>query len=139
MPRLGALSLLTLALALGACSASDRITAVGGGSLVGTWSLQTINNTSLPFLLAQSGSDTLELLSDVIIAANGGTFADTTLVRSTVSGAVTMDTIPNTGLYVLAGSTATLTFDSDQSVAQGTLGGNRLIFNGSGVNLVYTR
>ena len=138
MSRLAALSLLSLALALGACSA-DRTTGIAGGSLVGTWSLQSINNITLPYLLAQSGANKLELMSDVIDAADGGSFTDATIVRSTLSGAVTMDTIPNTGSYALAGSTATFTFDSDSSVAHGTLSGNRLTLNDSGVNLLYTR
>ncbi len=138
MSRLIRLSALTLAVALAAC-ATDKTTGPTGGTLVGTWRLQSINNVALPFLLAQSGTNTLELMSDAIAAVDGGTFTDSTVVRSTVSGAATIDTLSSTGRYVLNKATATFTFDSDSSVATGTLNGSRLTLNESGVALVYTR
>ncbi len=137
MRRPAALLVLTLTLVLGACAA-DRSTGPNQ-SMTGTWNLQSVNGGILPYLLAQSGNDTLVLLSDVIVADGGGTFTDQTIIQSTVSGAMTTDTIPDGGKYVVTGSTATLTFASDSSTASGTINGNRMALTTSGVSLVYTR
>ncbi len=137
MRRRAALLLLSLAVMLGACAA-DRSTGPSQ-TFTGTWSLHSVNGLTLPYLLAQSGNDTLELLSDVITAADGGTFADVTIIRSTVAGAVTTDTVPDAGSYVVTGSSATLTFNSDSSKATGTIGAHQMTLMNSGVSLIYTR
>lgn len=138
MRRVAAVLVLSLAVTAGACGdIGTRPTQ----SLAGTWSLQTVNGSGLPFLVgtSASGTDSLQVLGDVITASGAGTFTDVTIVRSTVSGQVTTDSIPDAGTYTLIGSSASLRFASDGSTISGQLSGNTLsLSSGNGV-LVYKR
>ena len=58
---------LLLALAAGACSSDSNGPDV---SVVGTWQLQTVNGQALPYVVAQSGSDKIEVTSDVLPRAD---------------------------------------------------------------------
>ena len=55
-------------------------------SVVGTWNLQTVNGSALPYLVPQTDFEAVELLSDVLTAAANGTFAQMTRFRVTQDG-----------------------------------------------------
>ncbi len=136
MRRLAAVLVLAFAVAPAACS--DPGTSPSQ-SMMGRWSLQTVNGLALPFTLALQGTDSLQVLGDIITATKTGQFADTTIIRSTVSGKVTTDTIPDVGTYSMFGSTVSLTFLSDSTTTTGRLSGNTLNMGSGGTTLVYTR
>jgi hypothetical protein len=126
---------LVLSFVLAACG-SDSSTEPS--SIVGTWTLQTINGSPLPFVVAQSGSDKEEVLSEVVTLSAGGTFTESSTLRLTVSGTVTTQSFPETGTYTVSGSTLTLR-SSDGSTGTATWSGNTLTGSAEGFVFVYKR
>ena len=124
---------LVLAFALAACSSSTAPT-----SIAGTWTLQTINGASLPFVIAQSGSDKSEILADVITLTGAGTYTETTTFRVTLSGVATTQSIPDGGTYTVSGSTLTIHPD-DGSTGTATWSGNTITAAVEGFTFVYKR
>src|SRR5262245_11851535 len=97
--------LAALALSPAVACAGDSSTAPPAEQLAGTWTLQTVNGAPLPFVIVQSATNTLEVLSDVCVIASTGSFTHTTTFRSTSDGVVTTESIPDTGSYTLSGTT----------------------------------
>ena len=99
---------LVLSFVLAACG-SDSSTEPS--AIVGTWTLQTINGSALPFVLEQSATEKSEILSEVVTISAGGTFTESTTLRSTVNGTVTTQSFPDGGTYTVSGSTLNLADD----------------------------
>ena len=130
---------LTAILISAAACSGDSTTAPTTVSVAGTWTLQTINGTNLPYVVAQSGSDKLEVVSDVLTAASTGSFTQTTTVRSTLSGQVSTQSIADAGSYTLNGTAVTFRFNSDGSTGTGSIAGNTLTVTEQGFAFVYRR
>jgi hypothetical protein len=124
-----------LALAL-ACGDSTGPTEA---SVAGTWNLQSINGTALPFVVAQTGTDKVEVTADVLTVTSSGSFTEITTIRTTQNGATTTQTIPDAGTYVLNGNNVTFQFQSDGSVGSGTVSGNTLTVSQAGLSLIYKK
>jgi methyl coenzyme M reductase beta subunit len=62
-----------------------------------------------------------------------------TTVKTTESGQVTTESIPDAGTYTQNGTAVTFTFNSDGSSGTGTLNGNTVTVASQGFSLVYTR
>jgi len=122
-----------------ACGGDDSPTAPTMASIAGTWNLQTVNGSALPFIVAQSGSDKIEVLGDAITVTATGSFTQLTQVRVTQGGQVSTQSIPDAGTYTLNGSAVTFTFNSDGSSGTGTLNGKSLTVTESGISLVYRK
>ena len=75
-------SLISLALVILVACGDDSTTAPTNDSVAGTWSLQSINGTGLPYVVFQIGADKVELVSDVVVAVASGAFTQTTVVRT---------------------------------------------------------
>src|SRR4051794_31957175 len=73
-------------------------------TIAGTWNLKSINGTPLPFTLAQTGTNKLELMSDVFVISGTGSFTQTTTLRSTTNGVPTTQSLADAGSYVLNGT-----------------------------------
>ena len=125
-----------LALAAAACSSDSSGPDV---SVVGTWQLQTVNGQALPYVVAQSGSDKIEVTSDVLTVAEGGAFTEITTIRVTSGGTVTTQSIPDAGSYSVNGTAVNFTFQSDGSSGTGTLSESTLTVATQGVSLVYKK
>ncbi len=139
MRRLAVVGMLACAAVLGACG-SDSVTSSVPASMAGSWTLQSINGMNLPVTVTQSSGDSFALVSDVITADSAGAFTELTLIETTVSGQMAMDTVADAGTYKLSGTSVSLTFMSDSSTATGTLAGNTLsLGNGVGGSMVYAR
>ena len=108
-------------------------------SVVGTWNLQTVNGSALPYLVPQTDFEAVELMSDVLTAAANGTFTQMTRFRVTQDGQAYPDSIPDAGSYALNGTAVTFTFDSDGSTGTGSLSGNTLTVAAEGFALVYKK
>jgi hypothetical protein len=106
---------------------------------VGTWTLETVNGNRLPFLLEQRGNDRVELISASLDLMASGTFSSTSAERSTVGGVTENQSYVDPGHFTLDGAVVTFTFDADASVSRGTIGGDVMTFNASGLLVVYRR
>ena len=126
-------------LLVGAACGGDSPTQPTSSSVAGTWSLQTINGTGLPYIVAQTGSDKVEVTSDVLTVVGSGSFTQITQVRVTQNGQVSTQSIPDAGSYVLNGTAVTFTFNSDGSSGTGSLSGNTLTIAEDGFAYVYRK
>jgi hypothetical protein len=110
------------------------------GNVVGTWELTTVNGAALPFTRVQTASPPyrLEILGDVIVANENGTWTGTTTVRENVNGTITSTSTPGAGTWSQAGETVTINYE-DTSSAKATISGDRIIFSQNGVIAVYER
>ena len=110
-------------------------------NVVGTWDLQTVNGSTLPFTLqfdAPSNSR-LEVVSDQYVVHEGGTYDETFTTRTTIGTNPPTDS-PQTdaGTWTVSGNKVNL-FASDGSPLTGTVNGDQITANISGFTLVYVR
>jgi hypothetical protein len=130
---------LFILLAAVACGGSDSPTAPTSASVAGTWNLQSINGSALPFVIAQTGANKAEVLSDVLSVVATGSFTQITTLRTTVNGVVTTQSAADAGSYSLNGTAATFTFNSDGSVGTGQVSGGTLTVTTTGLVYVYKK
>jgi hypothetical protein len=108
-------------------------------SAVGTWNLVTINGSPLPYTIrVVQPSYKLEILSDVFVAIQNGTFTETTTFRETENGNVIETTQPNDGIWSRNGNTVTVT-GSNGLPSTATISGDRITLSKSGFVSVYQR
>lgn len=122
---------------LAACG-SDSSTAPQQ-SIAGTWTLRTINGTSLPYIITQSGADKAELMSDAFTISGTGSFTQTSVIRYTTNGVATTQSSAEAGSYTINGTAVTLHFNSDGSTVTASWSGNTLTATAGGLVGVYGR
>ena len=127
-----------VALAVAVACGSDSTTQPTMASVAGTWSLQTVNGSPLPFTLTQTGTDKLELLSDVVTAEPNGTYTETVQFRTTVSGQTTTNSDTDSGTFTLNGTAVVLSSARTGSTT-GALSGNTLTLSDQGYVWVFTK
>lgn len=133
---LSALALSTLVV-LGACG-GDSSTAPTSSSMAGNWSLQTVNGANLPFTVYQSGTDQVDITSDVITFSASGSFTEATETRTTSNGQTTTQSDASAGTYVLSGTAITLTW-SDGSTGTASVSGTTMTATESGYAMVFKK
>lgn len=94
----------------------DSATQPAEASIVGTWDLRTINGSSLPFVLSQSGADKAEVMSDVATADDHGAYTEVTQFRTTLNGQATTQAFTDAGTYTVNGNAVTLRSGDGSSV-----------------------
>lgn len=124
---------------LSAAGCANDSTSPATQSIAGSWTLQSVNGSSMPFIVAQTGTNKTELLSDVIAISGTGSFTQTTSVRTTTNGVPTTQSVADAGSYTLNGSAITLHFNSDGSTGTGSWSGNTITTTDGGFALVYKR
>ena len=130
------------ALSLGASACQD--TTSPGAVLSGTYTLQSVDNYSLPVVYSQTASTTTEVIGGQIQINRDGTFTDVMTFRDTqyggVPGAPYNDSIY--GTWALSGNTLQF-YDSSNpnNTYYATVSGNQLVVSsfGSSSTLVYTK
>lgn len=132
------LMLALLAVSLLACGGGDSTGP--GGNIVGTWELTTVNGSGLPFTLVQVATPPyrVEILGDVYVFADNGTWTGTTTIREDDNGTITTTTEPNNGTWSQGGANLTVTF-SDGSTSPATISADRITFAEGGLTAVYER
>jgi hypothetical protein len=121
MLRLRSLTaILTAAVVLTACSDSPT---GGSGQIEGTYSIHTINGSSLPYTLFQFGNDKFEVLSGSMTLQANGTFTQTFSTRETEEGVTTTETSTSSGTWSRTGNTVVLASQGEQVTM--TWDGNR--------------
>ena len=107
---------------LGTCAlacGSEAATAPVVTSVVGTWTLTSLNGKPLPFVY-QASDPKLEVVSKQYVIASGGTFTTSFTLRGTeLDGTVNTTTTSDAGTQMLANNTVTFTYRSDGSVVVG--------------------
>jgi hypothetical protein len=129
----------TLFLALLAVGCGGDATGPTTASVAGTWSLQSINGIALPYVVAQTGGDKVEITGDVFTAVATGSFTQLTTVRTTLSGQVTTQSVADAGSWSMSGTAVTFQFNSNGSVGTGSLSGNTLTVTDAGYAYIYRK
>jgi hypothetical protein len=125
---------------LSAAGCGGDSTSPAAQSIAGSWTLQSVNGSPLPFIVPQTGADKLEVLSDVLVISGTGSFTQTTSTRTTTNGVPTTQSVVDAGSYTLNGSTVTLHFSSDGFIGTASWSGNTITtVTGEGLALVYKR
>ena len=109
-------------------------------SVVGTWDLQTVNNSALPFTLQvdPNTNTRVEVISDQYVVHNGGTYDETFTTRTTSGTQVTEDPLTDAGTWTVHGNTVNL-IASDGSALVGTVNGDHITAAIAGFTLVYVK
>jgi hypothetical protein len=125
-------------LAVGACS--DTAASSDADAAVGVYSLQTVNGQLLPVIIDQQGSNVAEITQGSVTLDADRSFDDVTLVRFTISGAVSTETDAATGTWSLSGRTVLSTPSGQSGPYEMTWdGADRLTQLFNDVTLVYQR
>lgn len=131
------------ALTMGASACQD--TTSPGAVLSGTYTLQSVNNYSLPVVYYQDPTITTEVIGGQIQVNRDGTFTDVLTFRDTPAGGYPGTPYNDTiyGTWALSGNTLQF-YDSNNSnnTYYGTVSGNQLILSSGSANsyaLVYTK
>lgn len=104
--------LIVLLVGVQAACWSDKVT--GSSTVFGTYTLRTVNGSSLPATLSGSGTTKSEIVADTIFLYEGFTFAQRAHYRNTVNGTVTTQTVPDAGSFGLLGNSISF-FSADGS------------------------
>ena len=110
-------------------------------SAEGTWNLQTVNGSALPYtaIFIASPVYRFEILSDQVVASGDGSYVETSQVRETDGTTVTTSTEQDIGTWTQHGSQVTVTSALDGTVNTAVVSGNKLTVNAEGVIGVYVR
>jgi len=106
--------------------------------VVGTYALQSVNASPLPFALAPGGATKVEVLDDALFLASTSNYSEVGHKRYTVNGVVTVVAPVDAGTFSRRGKSIAL-----ESLLighwEGTISGNTLTLVQAGYTLVYTR
>ena len=130
-------ALLSLLVSLFLVSCNDA--SAPGRGVAGTWRLETVSGSALPFTLPDEPVDKLELTGEVITLVPPNTLTIVTNFRVTDGGNVFTESIPDGGTYVANGSTVLLTWASDGTTDTATVSGNKMTLDDIGLTFVYRR
>jgi hypothetical protein len=131
------LTTFVLAAALLSGCGSDKSTGPTQASIVGTWNLESVNGTPLPYVF-QTTPTKLEVLSEQFVVDADGTFTDESTVREMDGSTVTTQTSTDAGTYSLNGTAVEFLY-SDQSSLTASLSGNSFIVAGGGLSVKFVR
>ena len=108
--RIRSIATVVALIAVGACGGDDKPATGPGGTLSGTYTLQTVNGGGLPATVLQLGTYKAEILSGNITLNDNNTFTGVTTVRETTDGVADDPyTASCPGTYTRSGSTVTFT------------------------------
>lgn len=109
-------------------------------TLTGTYTLVSVENETLPYVILEVGDFKSELLSGSATFNANGTFTATLTIRETENGTSTTMAEGASGTYVRSGNSVTLTVPNDEdSPYQATLSSNTLTFDFDGLTFRFQR
>jgi hypothetical protein len=134
MRRLCALLALVL---ISACNGDSTSPSSG----LGTYALQTVNDTEIPFLIDTDNSTySTYITGDVLVLKGDNTYTETvSLVDQFTDGSNDEYTESYSGTWTRTGSTITLTDSDDNTTLTGTLEGTALTIIVEGLTLIYVK
>jgi hypothetical protein len=130
--------LLSLVLAAAVACGGDSTSPINA-SIAGTYKLQTINGSALPYTILQVGNDKVEFMDDQVTVNDGGTYTESGHIRTTENGVVTTEAVVDAGTYVRTGTAITFHSTSDNSDTPGSISGNSITVVSSGLSAVYAK
>jgi hypothetical protein len=130
--------ILSLVLATAVACGGDSTSPINA-SIAGSYKLQTINGSALPYTILQVGSDKIEFLDDQVTVNDGGTYTESGHIRTTENGVVTTETIADAGTYVRTGTAITFHSTGDNTDTPGTFNGNSITVVSDGLSAVYVK
>ena len=111
---------------------------MGNPTVNGTYVLQTVNGSALPYTTTESGTTT-EILDGALTLFQGGTYSETGHSRRTVSGEVTNQTLSEAGSYELYGTSITLRRADGGRSRLATLNNKTMTIVEPGMTFVYRK
>ncbi|MFQ5529285.1 MAG: hypothetical protein ACE5FP_02960 [Gemmatimonadota bacterium] len=122
---------------LAACGDGLSIsTGPGGISIFGTYTLETVNGESLPFLAFQVGNDRLEIISGSVRLNSDATYTTSFIFEWSESG--TVIPVTESGTYTVAGNT--IVFTDSLGTFTGSISGNTLtVVDDDGATFVFRK
>ena len=109
-------------------------------SVAGSYALQTVNSQSLPFVIQDDVTGKVEILSDSYSVTANGAYTNQTVVRTTLNGAASTQSISSSGTYTRSGNSITLTDSSDPTdKVTATVSASAMTISVDGFVLVYQR
>jgi hypothetical protein len=123
--------------ALMACTTTTDVST----EFIGTFSMQSVNGSPLPFVVTQTGTSSTSLTSDQLTIADGGTWSETGIERTVVNGQATNNTYADNGTWTRSGSSLVLySIPSNDTAWSGTFGTNTLsLSQGSSIDAVFVK
>lgn len=123
---------------------ASLLTACGGDSTgpaqaLGTYTLQTINGRTLPFIVVQLLDYKLEVTAGSITLNADQTFSHRTTVREDDAGQVTTEVFLIVGTFSQTGNTLLFTDAAEGEQYTGVLSGNSITISDPQVTLVYSK
>ncbi len=134
------LTVMTVVLAGGlltACGDDGDSMGTGGTSIFGTYALQTIDGTSLPFVLIQIGNDKIEVSAGSVRLNSDNTYSISISLRLTTAGTVTTETDTGAGTFTASGSTIQFSPGDGSNAFTGSISGNTLTIIDEGDTFVF--
>lgn len=114
---------------------SDNVTDPITGSIAGVYRIQSVNGSSLPYVVPNS-QDSEVVTDDVITMDDTGTWSEVYFYRT--NGSSTVQSLNFNGQYYRSGANITLT-ENGQTQYSGTFDGRQLHFVAGNATLVYSR
>ena len=112
---------------------------VGSSTATGVYTLRTVNNSSLPYAVSESGGTKVEVLADSITLSQGGTYAETIRVRTTSNGQATTETREDAGAYTFFNITVTLTSGRGRVERRGKIEATTMTIVEEGLTSIYKK
>ncbi|HMA19630.1 MAG TPA: hypothetical protein VKO87_02440 [Gemmatimonadaceae bacterium] len=112
---------------------------VGTSSVTGTYTLRTVNGSSLPYTLPGGGTTKTEILDDVLNLYQGNTYSESGHMRVTVNGQVTTQIISEPGSYSLFGTSITFTSGDGKHIRLSNADSESIIFVEAGITQVFKK
>lgn len=131
----GSYALLLVATSL-SCG-GESSTSPSNEPVTGTYTLRTINQIGLPYVIADQDSIKVELLSDSFTLTDDKKWSEFGTRRISFSGQVVIDTIADLGTYVL--NAPTITLISTNGTIDGSVSGGTLTLKNAAVVAVYQK
>ena len=123
---------------LAACG-SDSGTNPNNAAIDGTYTLQTVNGSPLPFTI-QSGANSLTLTKDVLTVGSNGSWTESIDYTETFNGQTSSGTDADGGSWTRAGSSVTFYSNVTSGNAYtGTFSNDMLTLGAGGFVQVFTR
>lgn len=130
---------LLIAFVLTLVVACDSGKVIGTSSVTGTYTLRTVNGSSLPYTLPGGGTTKTEILDDVLNLYQGNTYSESGHMRVTVNGQATNQTISESGSFSLFGTSITFTSGDGSHTRLSNADSESIIFVEAGVTSVFKK
>jgi hypothetical protein len=101
-------------------------------SVSGSYALRTVNDMPLPWIAVENSGNKWEVVNDVMILSDSGTYTESGINRFTVNGEIRIENFNFSGTYTVTGTGITFV-DSDNIAESGFVSAGTLTIRAQGV------